>query len=303
MSGGPPSLATSFYSTYRGVRTAGEPDANAALDAALADFAARGRAAWPDVALDAAALAAQLGERAPADASPVNWLAAVPAADLFLACACAKGLPEAMRAFDAAFLDDMGLHLRALRPTPDLIAETKQALLERLFVGAAGKPPKILRYGGQGALGGWVRVIAVRTALTLMSAEKAGAARADDTAAIARALVPDGDPEIELMRARYLDDFVAAFREAVAALSRRDRGLLRFTFVERLTPAQIGAMYGVHRTTAMRWIDAAQGEVLSRTRVLLRQRLHLSPSECDDVFALLKSRIDVTLGSLLKTAS
>ena len=118
-----------------------------------------------------------------------------------------------------------------------------------------------------------------------------------------RAVVPRSDPEIELLEARYRGEFRAALREAMAALSPRQRALLRFTFVERLTPARLGVMYGVHRTTAMRWVEAAQEEVLSRTRAMMVDRLHLSPSECDRIFALVKSRLDISLTSLLTAAS
>lgn len=294
-------LATTFSLRFRGAPAA--PAALGALDVALHDFAARGRAAWPAVPLDPAALAAYLGERAPADAAPLDWLAALRAGDLFLACACAEGLPEALRAFEAAYLDRLDLSLRSLRPSPELVSETKQALLQGLFIGAGGRGPKIRRYGGQGALGGWVRVTALRTALNLLDQEKALADRTSDAEAIAQAFAPGKDPEIDLIRARCQEDFIAALREAILGLSRRDRGLLRFTFVERLTPARIGVIYGVHRTTAMRWIDAAQQEVLARTRALLMQRLRLSPPECDGILALVMSRLEITLASLFRTAS
>jgi RNA polymerase sigma-70 factor (ECF subfamily) len=193
--------------------------------------------------------------------------------------------------------------LRTLRPTPELVAETQQDLRTKLFVGSAGGPPRILQYTGQGALGGWVRIVAVRTAIDLLDAAKAGTPSHDEAEEVARAIVPTCDPELELIRETYREAFIVAFREAIASLSRRDRALLRFTFVERLSPARIGAMYDVHRTTAMRWIDAAQAQVLAETRSRMMERLDLSPSECDGVLHLVKSRIDLTIGSLLHSAS
>jgi RNA polymerase sigma-70 factor (ECF subfamily) len=300
MSGAGPSLVESFHRTYRGPRADGPAEP---LDAALQRLAAAGRAAWPRVPLEDAAFAAHIGAVAPAEGALTPWLDEVRAGDLFLACACAAGVPEALRAFDAAFLSKLPTYLGVVRATPQIAAETKQALLERLFVGAPGRPPKIRQYGGQGSLEGWVRVSAVRTALNLMGSEKAGAARTDDADALARVFVPERDPELELLRARHERDFVAAFREAIAALSPRDRSVLRFIFVEHLTPARVGAMYGVHRTTAMRWIDAAQEEVLRRTRAGMMERLHLTPSECEGIFAVVRSRLEITLSSLLKSST
>jgi RNA polymerase sigma-70 factor (ECF subfamily) len=291
-------LALSFCGNRRAIAEG----PGAALDAALLDFWERGRAASPGVPLEADALAAYLGELAPAEADPLDYLSGLRAEDLFLACACAMGLREAIRAFDAVFLVKLDVYLRALGPTPEIIAETKQLLLEKLFVGRPGRPPKIRQYGGHGPLEGWVRVAAVRVALNLTEAERALLPRPDEADAIARAVVPDGDPELELVRATYQHEFVAAFRAAIAGLSRRDRTLLRFTFVEHLTPAEIGAMYGVHRTTAMRWIASAQEEILARTRSGMMDRLRISPSECDRVLSLVRTRIDHTINSLLATA-
>ena len=77
--------------------------------------------------------------------------------------------------------------------------------------------------------------------------------------------------------------------------------MLRFTYIEQITPARIGAVYGVHRTTALRWIESAHEAVLARTRTGLMARLDVSPSECDSLIALLKSQLDVTLGALVRT--
>ena len=292
-------LASSFYRTYPGASPA--HGADEALDAALEDFSRRGRAAWPELAVDAAALAAFLGERAPSDVVPIAWLGQLRADDMVLACACTGGVPQAIRAFDVAFLAKVSVYLRALRPTPDVVAETTQQLREKLFVGTGGAPPKIRQYDGRGSLDGWVRIGAVRTALNLLATERAAAPRPEVAEELARALAPRSNPELELIRAGHEDAFLTALREAIASLSRRDRGLLRSTYVERLTPARIGAMYGVHRTTVMRWTEAAQEDVLARTRSRLMERL--SPSECDGVLGLLENGIDASLSTLLRTPS
>jgi RNA polymerase sigma-70 factor (ECF subfamily) len=297
MADGSATPGSSFARVYEGALAC---DAGA-LDAPLAACWERGRGAWPDVDLDPAALAAWLGARAPAEEEPLAWLPGVDAASAYLACACAERLPRALRAFEAAYLGKLDLYLHRLHPTPELVMETRQELLRKLFVGTEAKPPKIRQYRGKGALEGWVRVAALRVALNLRKAERTET-EAHDTEEVARAIAPGPDPELAFMKETYRAELVAAFREAFASLPGKDRNLLRFAFVERLTPARVGAIYGVHRTTAMRWIEAAQEEVLSRTRARLSARLRLTPSECDDIFALVQSRIEVTLGSLLQTA-
>jgi RNA polymerase sigma-70 factor (ECF subfamily) len=83
------------------------------------------------------------------------------------------------------------------------------------------------------------------------------------------------------LRATYEIEFLAAFQASVADLLQRDRRLLRFVFVEEMTPAQVGAMYGCHRTTAIRWIETARDEVLQRTRSRLMERLEGNPPTRD----------------------
>jgi RNA polymerase sigma-70 factor (ECF subfamily) len=300
-------LVSSFIGTYRGA----DPPAHVRerLEAALHDIGERGQSAWPDVALDVAVLAAYLGERAPPEAELAPWLDEIRARDIFLACACALGTPRAIRAFDTAFLERLSFHLRSLRPTPELVAETKQELLVSLFVGAPGSAPKIRQYGGRGTLDRWVCVTAVRTALDLLRRQKKhhrydeGGRHELDEHEVADAVATGRDPDLQLLRMSHEDDFVAALREAMSSLAPRERALLRFMFVDGLTPARIGVVYGIHRTTAMRWVDAAQEAVLAGTRSRLMERLRLSPSECDGIVALLRSQVHVTLGSLLMTPS
>jgi RNA polymerase sigma-70 factor (ECF subfamily) len=274
-----------------------------ANDAALVDLWRRGQAAWPDVALEVDTLTAYLRERVPAGADVAAWARGIRAADVFLACACVVGAPPALRAFEAKYLTRMDVYLRALRPTAELVADTKQELLEKLFVGTPAGSPKIRRYAGRGSLEGWVRIMALGTAVDLIGAEAAGGPRVHDTDEIARGVAPDDDPELALIKASYRGEFLVALRETMSSLSHRERNLLRFTFVDGMTPARIAAVYGVHRTTAMRWVEATQGEVMARTRARLMERLRLSPEECAGLFTLVQSGIHLTLSSLLKSAS
>jgi RNA polymerase sigma-70 factor, ECF subfamily len=291
-------LGDAFLTTYGGSAPASE--ARRSLDEALLQIVDGGRSAWPDVLIDPELVARYVGERVPNDAEVVASVRGLRGRDLVLACACFHGSPQALRAFDDAFLAKVPLFLSRLRLTPELVAETRQQLAEKLFVGGDDRLPKIALYGGRGDLHGWVRVAALRTALNLQAREaQPDSLQTDEADHLAVAVAPECDPELAFVRAA----FVEAFKEALAALPRRDRAILRFSFVEHLTPARIGAMYGVHRTTVMRWIDAAQEDVLASTRGKLMDRLRLSPSECDSVLAMVKSRAQITLSSLLRTAS
>ncbi len=295
----PPHLAPSFAAAWGG----NAPGADDALERALADLHDRGRRAFPDVDLDARDLAAYAGERARVEVAAGEAVRELHAEDLFLACACARGDAAALRAFERTFAARIPAYIRRLRAPADVEQETRQTLLERIFVPIGEHRPRILQYSGRGSLEGWVRVAALRTALNLLDARRAEAPARDEGDAVAAALHPGGDPELLFLKAAYRGPFAAALREAFAAMPRRDRALLRFAVVDGLSPERIGTLYGVHRTTAMRWLDAARADVLARTRALLAERLHLSPSECDSVIDLVTSHLDVTLTSLLQTGT
>jgi len=182
----------------------------------------------------------------------------------------------------------------------DGIDEVKQLLREKLFVGTAGGAAKIGQYDGRGALEGWLRVAAVRAALNLHEARRPPAVASEEARAVAERVL-QYDPELEFIKARYRDDFAAAFREALAALSSRDRALLRFHYLEHLSPARIGTVYRVHRTTAARWIAEAQRGLLEATRSRLMARLGISRAECDSLVRAVQSRLLLTLEPFLRT--
>lgn len=285
-------LARAFLARWRGdART----DASDPLEALLAERAASGRAAWPGVALEALDFAAWLGERAAGGDDPVASAAALRSDDLFLACACARGDRTAQRALDRLLRGHLPVFLASLRLTDELAAAAAQDLLSKLLVAEGPAAPKIAQYGGVGPLAGWLRVAAIRTALNLLESDGRRAARSAGEEPLGAIIVPGVDLELDFIRAHHREDFGAAFREAFAALPPRDRNLLRFAFVDGLTPGKIGALHGVHRTTAMRWIQAAERELLAGLRARLSARLGASETECEGLVAALQSRLSLSL--------
>lgn len=290
-------LATAFLAGWRGTA----PADHAALDDVLRAAHDSGRAAWPGVKIDEARFATYLAERVAADEDPAAGAARLDGAALYLTCGCAAGQVDALRAFDRAFLAKAPAYLARMAPPRTVVDEVQQLARERLLVGAGTAPPRIAQYTGRGSLEGFVRIAVVRIASDVLGRERGRevAEPADDAAAL---LGPGHDEERRMLQGRYAADFAAAFRDALAATAPRDRNLLRFHFLERMTPARIGTLYGVHRTTVMRWLDAATEALLAATRANLIARLDLSTSECDSLIELVKSRLDFTLDALLRPA-
>jgi RNA polymerase sigma-70 factor (ECF subfamily) len=153
----------------------------------------------------------------------------------------------------------------------------------------------IADYAGRGDLAAWLLAVAKRAALKLREREGRSVALeiAED------ALVAAAHPEIEYLKARYASVFEDAFREAFAALSPRQRNLLRQHHIEGATLEAIATRYRVHRATGARWLAAAREAVLTGVRASLEARQALSASEIASLFRLAQSAFDLHVSELL----
>src|SRR5262245_58099234 len=123
------------------------------------DLYAAARAARPELELPRDDFAARLAQLTAAHGGSGSELVV---GDLYLAWACAAGVPGAHAVFEREIVAHVPLHLARFRRGPEFTDEVLQALRERLLV---GDPPRIAAYGGRGPLGAWVRVAAIRIAV------------------------------------------------------------------------------------------------------------------------------------------
>jgi RNA polymerase sigma-70 factor (ECF subfamily) len=87
---------------------------------------------------------------------------------------------------------------------------------------------------------------------------------------------------------------------AVAALSVRERTLLRLRFVEGVEIERIAAMYRVHRTTVTRWLTDCRDTLLATTRRNLVDDLGATVAEIDSLAGLVRSHLQLSLVRLLR---
>jgi RNA polymerase sigma-70 factor (ECF subfamily) len=252
----------------------------------LAGWIARGRAAFPGLAVDDAALDAWFRARA-GDRDDV------PAEDLYLACACAGGDEAAIEAFAARHLPRLAPALRHAGLDDAAIAEVEQELVALLFVGDG--TPHVTTYAGRGELHGWVKAIAVRLALRRRERD---ARNAGDDALVDAAAADD--PRLEHLRRTAGAELRAAFAAALASLSSADRTLLRQHHLDGVTLDALAAAHGVHRATIARRLALARQAVADRTRDDLARRLGLGEAELDSVVRLVQSQLDLSLRKHLR---
>lgn len=268
----------------------------AALGRALVAAHAGGRAAWPGITVEPGPFGAYLGERAAgrSEADVLAALATLPAADLYLAHAVLARRPGAVERFVADVLPTIDAPLAHLGADAARRDELRQLVLEAVVVGGE-RGPALARYAGRSDLRGWLRSVAVRIALKAWARERP-AESIDDWEELAEQLV---DPGLAVLRDRYQDEVAAAFREAVATLSPRQRTLLRLHHLDGLTVDELARIYAVHRATAARWVAAARDALFEETRVRLHGRLGLDESTFVSVVRLVQSQLVASLRRLL----
>lgn len=256
------------------------------------DAFAAGRAAWPDVVLDPT----RFDEFVRARGGAESWAAY--AADLYLVCACLAGDPRAIGRMDEAYLKELPDVLVRADVPASVAGEVQGILREQLFLAKDGTPPRLTRYGGSGDLRGWLRVVAVRTALDILRKQRKETAL-PQSMADALPLQAD-DPELALLKQRYKHEFRAAFEEALQALSARERNLLRHQLLHDMSVDRIGAIYRVHRATAARWLDAARERLIAEVHARLMGRLNAGRADMESILRLIRSQVDVSLRRVLK---
>lgn len=268
------------------------------LDRRLWTLVAEGRAAWPDLAIDARQLVEFVARQLTPELADAA-LDGLRPADLYLACACARGVHGAIAAFDRDYMREVDIALSRMRVGDSRLKDVKQLVRQRLFVGGgtAGAPTsagKISEYGGRGDLRRWVRSVAVRTCLNELRKGKREVLL-DDDHLIAQHAISADDPEIEYMKRTYASEFKAAFAEALGLLGPREQTLLRYHHVDGLNIDEIGAIYRVHRVTAFRWIEKAKEQLVKSTLDTLKHRLKLPASELESVLRMIRSQIHLSL--------
>jgi RNA polymerase sigma-70 factor (ECF subfamily) len=247
----------------------------------------RGAACWPSVVVERTTVEAHLRRLGSQRGDHP---------DLYLAAGCAAGNRAALEAFDRDCLSGVPDFVRRIDASADFADEVKQVLRERLLVAGPSTRPRIAAYTGRGALGGWVRVAAVRTALDL----KARLEReTPDGGAAGGELKGALTPEAIVLKARYGGTYQRLLREAIAALDAGDRELLRLHFVEGKSAEQIGKLRGAHRATAARWLANIRATVLDRVHEELKKALALSQTDLAGVTELVRSQLGVSMSVLL----
>ena len=274
----------------------------AALERLLVHAWETSRAQWPTVALPAEPFVTHLAERLP-EASPDSplepLLEQLSLAELYLACACVRGIPSAIELLDRNYLAKLPGLLKGPKQSEAMIDDVCQLARVKILVSTPEGGPKIAEYTGRGALLSWVRVTAVRIAIKLQAVEKPAPDQDADTV-FAALPAPGVDAELDLIKRRHHADFRHAVREAFSALSADERHLFRLYFVDQLSMYDLAALFRVNQSTVSRWLKSARQTVYEETQRRLQARLGLSSRDFKSFLAVLDSQLELGISQLLK---
>lgn len=265
--------------------------------ALLAEHLRVARQTWPGITVAPARFAKELGRRIAAMGEKAVPLAAIKAADIYVATACLDGDAAAIEAVRRVLTKEVEVAGSRSTPSRDQRAEVTANLSRILFVAEPPRAAALHEYSGRGDLKSYLRVMAMREVARIVNLGRREVG-VDDQEVMER-LVPASDPELRVLRDRYREPVDAAIRAALETLDERGRALLRFAIVDGLSVGRVGELYNVHKATAARWIAAAREQLGEAIRVELGGRLQVPEDEITSIIRLVQSRVDVSLDRVL----
>lgn len=222
-----------------------------------------------------------------------------PPDDTALAKACADGDEEARRAFTERFgpeIDRVQARF-ARRIDKD---DARQLVFSRLFVSEGATPARIGAFRGEGSLGAFVRAVALRALLNAV--EKKTEDPLADSMLEALAGPPNAnDPETAVRHAEQTRLVKDAFEAASRRLEPRERAILRYALVEGASIDAIGGLYGVHRATAARWLEAAKESLGRAMKEALGEGTKGAAKDREGLHASIASHLDLSIERVLRT--
>lgn len=258
----------------------------------IADLARRAAEKWPRVRPIAQDRLAREVERRLAGATPISALSE----DVCLAIAAGDGDQEAARACEEIAAREVEFAATRLRATPAQADEARSELRRLWFTDDGDRPAALSTFSGRGDLRAYARVTAAHALARRMQRDRREEPLEPD---LLDALGSALDPEVALLRETYREAVERAFAASLAELETRQRAVLRFHLLDGWTIDELGARYGVHRSTAARWLGDARAALGRGIRTRLATELALGESQIDSIVALVTSRIEVSLDRLL----
>ncbi|MEO8704949.1 MAG: sigma-70 family RNA polymerase sigma factor [Kofleriaceae bacterium] len=249
---------------------------------------------WPLDWIDGGTFGRYLARRVDPGIDLLSGLVELHVADLYLACAIARGVAPAIAAFDRMLTRELPGAIRTIDARPDVIDDVIQLLREKLLV-PVDQTIRLDSYSGHGPLGAWLRVSALRIALS----QKRRLQIDQDPDELDTILDLAPNAEVRVLARQLGGDLRAALRTAIAAQPARIRAVMRLYYADGRGVEDIGRVYSVHASTVSRWLAKARVEILEHTRTELTTTLNTPASQVDSLLGHAAS-LEISFESLLR---
>lgn len=244
-------------------------------------------APWPELARRRKDFEAWLLARAPkATWSELNL------DDLALCWGALQGHGPALAEVERR-LQRVGRANASRRGDDEFVDEVLQRCRQRLLV---GQTPRLAGYQGRGALVQYLKAVVLSVSVDLTRQQKP--TRDDSEDELLQTATSDEAVDQRLAHQDHKQHFTRAFKQALAGLAPDERTWLRMRFVDGLSIEAVAQAFGVHRTTAMRWLEKAQATLLEETRRVLGEELGLRRSELNSLMRAMRPSLAENLSRL-----
>ena len=260
------------------------------------DRAQQAAVRWPGLRVSIEAFETFLLGKAGDDADE-SALEALRVDDLYLAYACLEGDREALAILEAQYLTQVPRVLGRLRLTTDERDEVTQRLRHRLLVGTEQGPARLETYAGRGDLRSWIFTAAIRVGQSFLADQRPTEPELHEHPELAN------DLQLAYLRREYGEQFRTAFEHAVEQLTRDERNLLRFHFVDGMTSDGLASIYGIHRSTAARRVASARDKLATLARRAMMANLGVGRADLGSIMRLIASQLDVSVARYLASRS
>ncbi len=111
-------------------------------------------------------------------------------------------------------------------------------------------------------------------------------------------VVPGDHPELAHMKRASVAELKLALREALAALSPRERSFLQQYYLDGATLETLAALYRLTPSTVSRSLAKARATLLGQVRNAVMARLRISGREVDSLLGLVQSQLELSRSML-----
>ncbi len=265
----------------------------ASLQTLLQTTIARAQQAHPSLGLDTEAFVRFLAGVVDPARGTITSIDALHTDDLYLVFGCLQDDRASVRTFVETHGPELDRGARKLAWTGLTDEEFRQIGLARLFTPSRDKPTRLALYTGQAPLRTWMRVVAGRLAVDMMRAARPEATLDPDRHAVLTSYgIGDGAREHRAV-------VQSAYEVAFGRLEDEDRRLLRHLLVHGLNTEDLGALLGVHRTTAARRLAKARQRLHELARDELAARVGAQQQTLDSIVADARSQLELSVERLL----